>query len=447
AGPGESTVAPAAEAPETATNQPPEPSPGRFDPRPIEWQLGAKDAVTVGLSASYWIRGEAREEGPASWQILHRARLGTRLRYRPLTLAVEIQDVRRWGSETSLRATDPSLGLGRTYLELAGETGKAEGFVRIGRQSMSYGNEWLIGAAMWNPNTQLLDGVRAHGEYGMVSLDVAGVLTAMPTRFETETETIQTSGDWLGIAELGIHPHQAFALDAYLLTHDRGPTAETAGLHRTIVSPGARIYGEPLPGLRYDIEAYLQRGRWDGRPHRAWAGAASLRYQSKIGATKLSVLAAYAIASGSSCSNDPEQGSCDDGGVHRDFFAFFGSRHRVLGYADMFLFTNVRDLQIGPELAVGKWAKAELHYHLLQLNNPRGAWIRPNGSLVGVGWDPSNQRRTVGHEIDLRLRFTPWWPLTIEPGYALFLPDGAGPSLLGSKAPIHFGYLLVAAAF
>ena len=66
--------------------------------------------------------------------------------------------------------------------------------------------------------------------------------------------------------------------------------------------------------------------------------------------------------------------------------------------------------------------------------------------LVGAGWDPTNQDRSLAHELDFVATYRPLKQLFIQPAYALVLPLGGGQAIAGSE-PQHLLYLWMIAKY
>ena len=436
---------------EPLAEEPTEPELGRYDRRRLKFDLGEKDPVTLELGASYWVRGQMdQQEGTPDWAVPQRVRAQVGARYRIVSAFVQLQDVREWGSASSDRATDPYTGLHQGFMTLGEDKGKRQLYTRIGRQEHVLGALRLIGNAPWNPNMRALDGAKLHGEWNGYGFDVFGAIVSFPKEIQYELggaeANLETQGEYLVTAQAFARPLDALSVEAYGIVSTYQETANDLDRDRVLITPGARVSGEPIKGLEYDVEAYGQFGAYDGAVHRAWAGAATVTYHFDLDAWKPGLEASYAIASGEHC----EAASIDDecgAGTHTEFDGLYGARHRFLGIADLFAFSNVRDLQLGTDTRVGKWLWIRSSYHLFQLHEEDGRWIDTGDRLVGNGFLPGNDTHTVGHEVDLRLTFTPWWPLKIEPGYAIFIPTGAGNEIMGTSNPYHLAYLNLQAKF
>jgi len=439
-------------------------------PPGLTLRVGPDQALAFSMGASYWarfgIRADGADEAPR-WGIPQRVRASIGVDWRGLSTFVQFQDVRQWGTDPSPQSTRPSTGVHQGYMELRGSRGDAEGYVRLGRQELTLGSLRLLGNAPWSPTMQAFDSLRLHGEIarggtssgpGRYGLDLSGSLMTLPVELERADgsggiERIRTGGEWLMTAQAFAAPHPAVNVEVYTFFNTRMPSEETPHRERYLVTPGLRVHGEPVEGLEYDVEGYVQTGTHDGRRHLAGLGAATIRYEHKIGpgpgsrapVLRPAVVASYVIATGEACERDPQDlEGCSDG-PQNAFDPLFGSRHRYLGYADWFAPSNVRAVQVGPELEVSSWMRARVHYHFFQFDQANGAWTRASLAQVG-GWDPDATGRDAGHEVDLRLAFRPWSPLGVDTGYAVFVPTGTGARRLADR-PQHFAYLMISAVF
>lgn len=432
--------------PATARAEPP-----ASGPAPLEVVAGPQDdPVRVRFGASVWARGQVRSKPPeTTWRVPQRTRLQADARWRGLRGFVQVQDVRDWGAAPSTISTPATTGIHQGYLELSGKRGDAEGMIRIGRQEHSLGSMRMVGTAPWNPHMRSFDAVRLRGAHGPFSVDVAGALLRTPGRFtyvddEGAERTIEHGAEGLLMTSFGVAAHEAAQLEAYLLVRNQMPTADEPNVDRLVLSPGARLTGKPWRGLHYDLEGYVQTGRWDGRGHGAWLGAGTLGYRFRVDGEPLLELGGV-VATGGGCDQAGESATCDRGPNH-DFDGFFGARHRFLGIVDAFAPTNVIDAWGGVRVRPVSWLEVRTEMHHFMLYDPSGRWLAVNDAQVGSGPVPTNAERTVGEELDLRLSMNPWGPLQVQLGYGVLVPTGAGPAMIGER-PWQLGYLMTQIAF
>ena len=357
-------------------------------PAPLELSAGPPDdPVRLRLGASVWVRGEIHQQPETTWAVPQRTRVEAQARWRGLSSFVQIQDVRSWGTEPSTTSTPATTGLHQGYLELGGRRGAAEGFIRVGRQEHFLGSMRLIGTAPWNPNMRSFDAIRLRGSHGPFSIDVTGALVRAPGSFTITDEagnerTLRYGAGGVLMAAFGVAAHEAIELEGYLLVHDQTPTPEAPTRDRVVISPGARVSGQPWRGLSYDLEGYVQTGRWDGRGHGAALGAATVGYRWAHRPNPR-VEAGYVVATGSGCAPREDGVSCDRD-LHRDFDGFFGARHRFLGIIDAFAPTNVHDAWLGLRVEPAAWAELRAEAHHFMLFDPTGRWLATNGSPAAI---------------------------------------------------------------
>jgi hypothetical protein len=111
---------------------------------------------------------------------------------------------------------------------------------------------------------------------------------------------------------------------------------------------------------------------------------------------------------------------------------------------DLVSASNTRTLTLRTWLRPDETVKISLDYNFFQLHHPDGKWTYNNGALVGRGWDPDNDQRNLGHEIDFELAYRPWKALSVRPSYGVFIPDAAARRIAGS-APQHFVFVWMVA--
>jgi hypothetical protein len=117
--------------------------------------------------------------------------------------------------------------------------------------------------------------------------------------------------------------------------------------------------------------------------------------------------------------------SGDDGGTtYRAFDPLLPDVHTFTGAMDLFAWSNQGEADA--RVAIEPWSDATLSlaYRYEELAEPKGAWR--SAYLETIAISPTNTARSLGHEGDLVLVWTPWVPLDLTIGYsALFLGDGA----------------------
>ena len=429
-------------------------TPGGHPAAPVEVAPG----VTFVPGAQIYLRAQSRfntnqspDPGDRQSDILERARLSLGAKYGPVTAFVQVQDVRTWGFEASTVANEGNTDLHQGFLEIGGSRGERAGYLRVGRQEIVLGSKRLFADRNWNPNGQAFDAVRFHGQLGRFGADAVGLMLAPPQNFTvadpggdpTLDRQVHSRGTYAGLFTLTSDLHRAFKSEVTVLGISERATPRAPTAKRDIVNLGGRIYGEVIPGLRYDVEGYAQLGENMGLRHRAFMGLGEVGY-ARATPHKPGVFGRYTYFSGDRCTTAPDQG-CGNAESH-DFYRFFGLRHAYYGLVDRVGPSNLADLEVGASIAAHPTVDISAGYHFFQLAQASGRWTNGPDQLVGKQWDPNNQSRNLGQEVDLVINWRPWKPLTIQPGYGVFVPLAAGRDLSGPAAQ-HFVYLWMIANF
>jgi hypothetical protein len=417
-----------------------------------------RPSLTLTPTAQYWVRGQSRLNakhdpavGDRESAVLQRVRLGLRAETGPLRAYVEVQDNRTWGFETGTIANMANVDLHQGYLELGRDSEARGGFVRVGRQEIEIGSRRLFVDANWHPMGQSFDALRIAGHVGRFGAD-AGVIVLEPPATVTvddpsgdpalaaQVRSRGTVSYYLqGKAEL----HPQLNLEGLVLGISERPSVATPTVERDIINAGVRLYGAPLRGLSYDVEAYGQAGRNLGLRHRAWAAFATVIYTFPQ-RLKPGLSLRYNYATGQGCTGAPEEGCGND--RSGEFYRFFGLRHARYGIADRVGYSNLRNLEVGAHLSPHEAVRLNLAYHFIQLDQATGRWINAGDKVIGAGWDPTNTSRDLGHEVDLTVTIRPWKELFLQPGYAAFVPLEAAQRIAG-PATQHFVFLWMIGTF
>lgn len=401
-----------------------------------------------------WLRGQARENpdftkpGPDAIDLLSRVRLQALLRWRGLSAFAQVQDHRAWGSRGEPDAAG-GLGFQQGYAEVKGRTQAGlSGSITVGRQEIGWGKHRLIGTFPWAPQGRSFDALRLHGELRWAGLDLFYAMMERPRTFEvsdasTDPPTampVHTRGAHLAAARLHMTPHRAFGAELMSLFDIADASPTELERDRMIGDIGARVWGEPVDGVTYDIEAHGQFGHVGSLAHRAWAAAAIVRAQAPTEPVAPGVQLGYAIASGHACTG-PSDESCAPT-QSNDFFNFYPTNHPHYGILDRFGWSNMRDAEAGLFLKKDDLLEVSAIYHFFQMHQPGGRWRDSGGNLIGAGWDLDESSLTLGHEVDVLVTAKLWKPLWLQPGYGVFVPTAAGSRLAGPDTQ-HFVFLWI----
>ena len=424
-------------------------------PRPL---VGPRPSLTLTPRAQYWVRGESRlnadfdpAPGDRRSAVLQRVRLGLLAESGPVRAYVELQDARQWGVEPATIANQANVDLHQGYLEIAGARGDRRGYVRVGRQEIEVGSRRLFVDANWHPLGRSFDAIRGAADVGRFGVDAGFIVLDPPRAFTVEdpsgephlAEAVRSRGTFSYYAQGKADFGAKLKAEGLILGISERPSPATPTAERDIVNAGVRLYGAPLPGLTYDVEAYGQGGRNLGLPHRAWAAFATAIYTFPH-RLRPALSLRYNYASGEACTGAPEDG-CGNA-ESREFFRFFGLRHARYGILNNLGHSNLRNLEVGAHLRPHEAVQLDLGYHFFQLDAPTGRWRAANDDLIGAGWDPTNTSRDLGHEVDLTATIRPREGLFIQPGYGVFVPLEAAQRIAGPE-PQHYFFLWMIAKF
>jgi Alginate export len=347
--------------------------------------------------------------------LVERTRLGLDAERGPLEARVVLQDAR----VLDLGATaDPLVGPGSLAVTGAFEAwaeahtdSTRPSFVRVGRQPITWGEGRLLGEDDWSPTGRSLDAVRARLVIHDVAFEVLGATLTDPQ----DSAGLDAYGELFGArAEWAIDP--LFAIELYglgrvaqenpLVSLDRSVRGET-------YTGALRLHGDSL-GWTWGAEGAYQLGHASdlAADRAAWAAAAHVAYAPD------SVLLHPSLQVGGSYASGDTHGS-----TYRAFDPLLPDVHRWHGAMDLFAWSN--EAEVNARVAVEPWTGGyvALEYRYAELADPASPWR--TAYLTTIGEALGNTSRSLGHELDAVVRWTPWDPLTLEAGYSMFFV-GAG---------------------
>lgn len=353
-------------------------------------------------------------------------------------LVAQIQDGRRFGTESATLADEATLDLHQGYLEAYGfADGRVD--LRLGRMELALGDERLIGTANWSDVARAFDGASLRMlPWASLGVELFGAVVRERRLLRvvdaTGSSTDQfTSGEGVAGAFAAWRPSLGHELDAYLLARFDGPTAvpRLPERDRRIFSPGLRAAGTFGSILRYGAEGSVQAGVSNGtcqppcttiptsekNDHFAWAVAALLQLTFPVAGAPW-VGAEFDMASGDGDPNDGES---------REFDTFFPSNHPNYGVMDLMGWRNMRDIRLRAGAAPFAGWTFSADVHLLGLQQRHGAWTDAAGNVLD---DPELDLydadvRDLGTELDVGASWAPSPPVKMAAGWSLFVPGPA----------------------
>ena len=360
-----------------------------------------------------------------SW-FLQRVRLGVKLAPVPwLSLYVQAQDTRELGADrpnvigTMGAEGDDSFDLRQAYVRV----GKAKGLsLTAGRQTLTYGDERLVGPLDWVNQGRTFDAVKLRYEGTDWALDA---FTSSVVKF---TQGELNKSDWFD----GDSTRNQFFSGLYFTTTKLGPQTTDLyvfHLHEEGVADtnfftfGTRVKADvkKTGGLDYELELAAQTGEVKGKDLAAFAAHAGAGYVWTANAMKPRVFAEYNYASGDENAADGDVGT---------FQNLFPTNHKFYGYMDFFSWQNLHNPAISASFSPAKDVTVRVDGQFFWLADTSDAWYRANG-VTQVR--PANAKASsyVGSEVDLTVAWKPEKWLSLQAGYSHFF---AGSHLKASGA-------------
>ncbi|MEO6992547.1 MAG: alginate export family protein [Lacunisphaera sp.] len=411
-----------------------------------------------------------------SW-LLHRLRLG--LTWKPdaqTSVQVGLQDSREFGSDRpNVPYISGAEGTDVLDLQLAavtwGNPATAPVSFTLGRQSLAFGDERLVGPGDWGNLMRAFDGAKVIWNL------VPGKTTV--TFFATETVHIGEEtggngwkfnnsgrGDLFSGAYLSHKLTPKDTLETYVFWRNKsnnGPIYTTTNtsipvaarttapydIGQDVVTFGARFVRGPKPGaFDHEYEAAYQAGNVDRQTltntgpyggnrakldQAAWAIHGLLGYTPDNVAWKPRLSVEYNVASGDTNRADGKNGS---------FMGMFPSNHKFYGTMDAFAWKNIREAVASVRFVPVAKTTLRIDYHRFSLYTDEDAWYRANGVATVRPLNAAAQSAPtrVGDEIDINGSWTPRPWAAIDIGYAHFL-SGAYLSATGARSDADFFYL------
>ena len=391
--------------------------------------------------------------------VLNRFRLGIGVQPTDwLKIYAQGQDSREWLSD---RADIPGLfgadgddaiDLRQAYIELA----MNEWGLKLGRQTLSYGDERLIGTADWLNLGHVFDAVKLtyKGQGWSIDAFAGSRVTHARGRFnqsdvfngnETHREQV-FSGLYFNTSALSfantdlyaLHLHQAGNTDFFTLgSRLKSKPAAPAPAHHD--GKGVVCPAPAASPWDWDAEFAFQFGEVGGRDLSAFAGHAGLGYTVASCPVGSRFGLEYNFATG--------DGNPTDGDVET-FQNLFPSNHKFYGFMDAFAWQNVHNIAVSWKTKPCKDVTARLDYHAFWLADTNDVWYRANGATAVRPLTPAarNADSYAGSEIDLVVTWQARKELVIEAGASHFF-TGSYLGDTGAQSDANFGYVQATISF
>jgi hypothetical protein len=393
---------------------------------------------------------------------LNRFRLG--IAFKPvewLKFYAQGQDAQELGSDRpdipgALGAEgDDNFDLRQAYVQIGPKWVNAT----VGRQTLAYGDERLIGTSEWNNFGRTFDAAKLHYEKGKFSVDLFASTAVYIVRRDSFDQSDLFNGS-------ETHRDQVFSaiyasttavnpltMDFYALLLDEdnpklvppgvtypGTSLSIGGTRTDFVTLGARIKADPkkLRGFEYEGEFAFQTGQVSDLDLTAFAAHIGAGYNFKC-PWNPRLFFEYNYASGDS---DPTDGNIET------FQNLFPSNHKFYGYMDLFSWQNLHNPELSLKAKPCKQVGLEADFHGFWLADTNDAWYRANGITKVRPITPASRSASsyVGSEIDLLVTYQPVKFLNIWAGYSHFFA-GDYLSATGPSDDADFGYVQATISF
>jgi hypothetical protein len=349
---------------------------------------------------------------------------------------VTVQDTRRWGeaNQVSTGTEVQALDIYQAYFEVD-KIADAPVGVKVGRQTLVYGDQRLLGHLGWTDNARTHDAAK-----GIITLGPAKIDLFVAKEAESGLPTDESHDDDLMGVYIVIKPADWGSLDMYGINWKTAASIDVDGVATPTAGKNIMTYGARaqinVADLTVTGEFVMQSGDWaNGVTQEATAYAAKASY--KLG--PVTILAEYAAGSGDDDLTD---------GVHKTFVFPFHTNHAHYGAMDFFSWGNMTDIHVG--LAAGPFAGVTVaaDYHMLALMEASDNWLNVVGTGTFRAPVSGSTATDAGAEIDVTIKWNAMENLKVQAGYSLFTPgDAAKERSNGNSDNATWGYFMTTFTF
>jgi hypothetical protein len=304
-----------------------------------------------------------------------------------------------------------SLDLRVAYVEL-GDAEKAPVALRVGRQSLAFGEGRLVADPSWGNTGRTFDAVRATVRHGKMRLDAfaASVVRMKDGEFNKRVDGDNFHGLYGSLQDLVPNATVEPYLFWRLAPRVKGESGTAGKLDSK--TAGVRWVGKLPVGFDYGVEIASQGGRYAGDRISAWASHFVLGHTLPDPRRLPRVFAEYNHASGDENPGDGRRGAFDQ---------LYPSAHDKFGMADQFMWSNLRHARAGFEIKVRPSLALMSGYHSFWLARPRDGLYAPGAKLVARVAD-GGAGSHVGQEFDAQALWTLSKSTQVNIGYAHIFP-------------------------
>ncbi len=366
---------------------------------------------------------------------LLRTRLGIGAAFEEdLSAFAELQDARSLGSsERRNESGIPAFDLREGYIEARRIGGTPFG-IKVGRQTLCYGDERLLGEVDWSNAGQTFDAAVIRAESDQVRVDLIGAVLARHPYRPVYSATTFLTGIW------GIWNPSWLdgSLQAYYLFDDPGPGAMAQNRH----TPGVHLRGM-AGGFDLAIDGALQLGTIFGDTIGAVGG---IPIRANMVGIRLGHTIDTALAIRIGMGYDRISGDDPGSDTYGTFSTLYATNQRYYGAMGYFTDIPRETREAGLQHIVLEASASPLQglsmgasLHLFSLVMAPGE----SGPAIGNAAAPS---KTVGNEIDVSIGYSLSQWLQLGIGYSVF-NAAANRTVLPGRQTTQWGYLTLSAGF
>jgi hypothetical protein len=347
---------------------------------------------------------------------------------------VELQDARTFGqTRSTLNSGAPAFDLRQAYLNVKNIAGTPFS-LRLGRQSVGYANERILGKVDWTNFGQSFDGAVVNAGIGDVSIDLLGLAVARnANNGAVYNRDVFLTGAWGGWKPSEI---KATVQGFYLFDTPRNDSIRQ-NRHTT----GIYINGT-MAGFDCEVDGAMQFGDYI-------VSSETVTRESTISASMIGGRLGYTVAdlAGLRLGIGYDRLSGQNPDKPENYSAFhtlYGTNHKYYGYADLILNVpaatkglGLQDMIAQASISPFSALKLAADLHLFSLATD------PAKALPALTKIPSQQ---IGTELDLTASFKATDALNVTGGFSLFDGDRDRYILTGRKT-VKWGYVMTTVNF
>ncbi len=369
--------------------------------------------LTLGASARFraeGLQGVGFEEDDSRGYVLQRYRFSTDIAPADwVHFFGEVQDSREAGSPRPGANFKDSIDLRQAWVGLGGRESDIWD-LKVGRQSIAFGSERIIGAGEWGNVPRVFDAARLGLHHGSNRVDIF-----------SSSVVHGDIGPWDDHRVAGDNLHGIYGslgsllpkskIEPYLLRRTSPSFGSLGALHSW--TSGLRAVDSGSTPWGYETEVSVQRGRIGQADLSSWAGMVQGQRRWANRPWKPVAVLEYDFASGDRTPND---------GVINTFDQLYPTNHGKYGVVDQVGRRNTKDAMAGLWFSPHRALKLKAEGHSFWLANRFDALYGAGGGAVVAPISGGASTTDVGREIDISADWKPTQHYEIGFQYGRLIP-------------------------